>query len=404
MAVPLLAAVGVAVDYSRMTLARAELQSAADAAALAAVSTNSQNYKNGGTYDGLWSSADAKKNARAWFQENYGKTYGLVIGQAQADIKRVGMQLTATVSVQASVPATFMKLAGKTSSPVSVNATAVSNLPPYSDVYVLADNSPSMAIGATPTEIAEIERLTGCQFACHDLADPDPYDRVRAAGVTLRIDATAEALASLISKMQAKTSLTNQFRIAAYHFGERLEQQQITAFVPQTSNLSQAAVDAKKLPLMSIPYAGYNHQKGTDFDTMLKQIEPVIGKGGTGSTSTSRVKTLLMVTDGLNATLTPPRCPIPLNPTDQCQSPIDPDWCSTIKKNGVNIAVLYTTYDPVDHWWYDQYIAPIMPNVPTALQNCASPNMYAEVKPHQGIDEALEALFFKSEAAPRLTN
>lgn len=39
MTVPLVMAVGVAVDYSRMTLARAEMQTAVDAAALAAVST-----------------------------------------------------------------------------------------------------------------------------------------------------------------------------------------------------------------------------------------------------------------------------------------------------------------------------------------------------------------------------
>lgn len=141
MSVPLLVAIGVAVDYSRMTPARAELQSAADAAALAAVSTNSQN-QTGGISGSGWISGDAKKNMEDWFAANFGNTYDAVIGKAHVDVKRVGMQLISTVDVRASFPVTFMKCVGKTASPVRVNSTAVSNLPPFTDVYVLADNSP----------------------------------------------------------------------------------------------------------------------------------------------------------------------------------------------------------------------------------------------------------------------
>lgn len=410
MTVPLVMAVGVAVDYSRMTLARAEMQTAVDAAALAAVSTNSKSYKDGGLFKGFWTESAAKEEARDWFVANYGNTFGYPVDDADVDIKRVGTELTATLEVRVLVPATFLAIVGQSPSPISVTATARSTLQPYADVYVLADNTPSMAIGATPSDISAMQNLVGCQFACHDLSHENnnnstsDYQKVRNANITLRLDSTAEALSSLISKMQTKTEMTSQFRVSAYHFGTMIEAQQVTNFVPQTSNLTQAATNAKTLPLMTVPSAGYNNQMATDLNKIFGQMVSVVGTSGTGLTTSSRVKTLLVVTDGVNTTLNPPSCPLPLNYQGQCQSPINPDWCSAIKNNGVRIAVLYTTYYPLNDSWYREYIEPIMPQVPTALQNCASPGMYAEVQPHQGISEALELLFFKTVAAPRLTN
>ena len=43
----------------------------------------------------------------------------------------------------------------------------------------------------------------------------------------------------------------------------------------------------------------------------------------------------------------------------RCQEPLDPSWCDDIKKNGVKIAVLYTTYLPLPtNAWYNSWIAP----------------------------------------------
>ena len=48
--------------------------------------------------------------------------------------------------------------------------------------------------------------------------------------------------------------------------------------------------------------------------------------------------------------------------------------CTTIKKRGIRIAVLYTEYLPLPtNSWYNTYIAPFQPNIGATLQACASP-------------------------------
>ncbi|WP_204349033.1 hypothetical protein, partial [Klebsiella pneumoniae] len=57
---------------------------------------------------------------------------------------------------------------------VTGSSSATSNLPAYIDFYLLLDNTPSMGIGATPSDVATMVANTSdqCGFACHDLSDP----------------------------------------------------------------------------------------------------------------------------------------------------------------------------------------------------------------------------------------
>jgi hypothetical protein len=88
----------------------------------------------------------------------------------------------------------------------------------------------------------------------------------------------------------------------------------------------------------------------------------------------------------------------------RCQQPLDTTACKAIKANGVSIAVLYTTYQPLDsNDWYNQYIKPFRSEIATNMQACASEGLYFEVSPSQGIEEAMNALFLKIINMPRLT-
>lgn len=79
--------------------------------------------------------------------------------------------------------------------------------------------------------------------------------------------------------------------------------------------------------------------------------------------------------------------------------------CNALKVRGVSIAVLYTTYLPLPtNGWYNQWIAPFQSGIGTQMQACASPELYFEVSPTQGIADAMLALFDRVVKQTHLTN
>src|SRR6202030_3362857 len=101
------------------------------------------------------------------------------------------------------------------------------------------------------------------------------------------------------------------------------------------------------------------------------------------------------------------------NISPRCQSPINPALCTTIKNRGIKIAVLYTTYLALPtNSWYNTWIAPFnlgpygpSPNSQIALNmaSCASPGLFFEVSPTQGISSAMNALFQKAVAEAHIS-
>lgn len=91
------------------------------------------------------------------------------------------------------------------------------------------------------------------------------------------------------------------------------------------------------------------------------------------------------------------------------QSLMSTSECTTIKNRGIRIAVLYTTYLPLNMGtagnpsWYAQYIAPFQSQIGPTLQSCASPGLYQEVDTDQDISTALANLFANAVATAHLT-
>jgi hypothetical protein len=75
-----------------------------------------------------------------------------------------------------------------------------------------------------------------------------------------------------------------------------------------------------------------------------------------------------------------------------------------LKDRGVLIAVLYTTYLPLPtNSWYNTCIKPFSSQISPAMQSCASPGLFFEVSPTQGISDAMTALFQNAVMTARLT-
>jgi hypothetical protein len=171
-----------------------------------------------------------------------------------------------------------------------------------------------------------------------------------------------------------------------------------------TSSLSSAKSAAASIDLMTIPYQGYNNDQCTNFDDVLTDLNAKIPTPGNGTSATSPQKFLFFVSDGVNDANNPTSCSKPLYGGTRCQEPIDTSFCTTIKNRDIKIAVLYTTYLPLPtNAWYNTWIGPWQTQIATKMQNCASPGLYFEVGPNQGISEALNALFKKALAEAHFT-
>lgn len=403
---PIMLAVGVSVDYSVANNAKAKLDAALDAAALAAVSkgaiTKSKN--------------DAKALALNMFNADAAGLKGVTITNASADVADTSTGRTVSVTYTAAVPTSFMGLAGFKSLAIGGVAKANSGLLTYIDFYLLLDNTPSMGVGAALSDINTMVTNTSdkCAFACHDLSDKNNYyNLAKKLGVKMRIDVMRTATQQLMDTATATQAAKGQFRMAIYTFGESATDTEMTTIQKLTSDLSKAKSAANAIDLMTIPYQNYASDTATNFHEVLKDVEKEIPKQGSGSSS-SPLKYLFFVSDGVaDRAVGSPACSEKITAGEdpktgkkytRCQEPLDVGLCTKLKDRDIKIAVLYTTYLPLPtNAWYNSWIAPFTSKIAKNMEACASPGLYFEVSPTQGISEAMNALFKKAVLQARLT-
>ena len=416
-AIPLIGVIGAAVDYSRAATIRTQLLAAADAASLGSVRKSSAAMTAAASMSGDGPIAAGATEATRLFSGEVSGANGFTLNSVTADVSKSGTNITSKVSFSAQVPMSFMGLFGFSSVMIGGNSTASNNMPLFIDFYLLLDNTPSMGVGATTNDITTMVNNTSdkCAFACHDLSNPNNYyNLAKSLGVTTRIDVLRTATQQLMDTATSTAAYSNQFQMAIYTFGAAADKAGLTKIQALTSNLSTAKTSAGAIDLMTVPYQNYADDTDTDLPNVLTQMKGQIPKPGDGSASSKPLKYLFFVSDGVGDRVNgSPGCGRPVtNGSDpqtgksyvRCQEPLDPSFCDDIKKNGTKIAVLYTTYLPLPtNAWYNTWISPFADQISTNMQTCASPGLYFEVGPNQGISEAMNALFQKAVAMARLT-
>lgn len=393
-----LGAIGTAVDYSFATRVKAKLDAVADAAALAGAKISADTP----------TALAAKNLAIASFNANNEKMGMVTLNSLDVTVTDNGLTRTSRVTYAATVKTSFMGLFGFDIMPIGGTSTASANQPAYIDFYLLLDNTPSMGIGATSADIAKMVANTSdqCGFACHDLSDPNGnyYKLAKKLKVTTRIDVVRDAAERLMDTARDAQVVNGQFRAAIYTYGDSCTALGATEITALTENLNSAKSKAKKIDLMTIPYQGYNDDQCTDNTASLSAVNRLIATPGDGTSAGAPQKVLMLVADGVSDAVNPLGCTRPLSGLTRCQEPLNPTICETIKSRGIRIAVLYTTYLPLTtNGWYNQWIAPFQSTIGRKMESCASPGLYFEVSPSQGIAEAMVALFAKAVASARLT-
>jgi Flp pilus assembly protein TadG len=439
--VPVLAGVGAAVDYSRVDKIRTRLQLAIDSASVGSVAKDSPAFIAAGSMTSDGPIQAGMDDAKRIFDGNMvGQTgYTLIntnnnqYNPVVAVTKTAGT-VTSSLQFTATVPTIFMGMFGMSSlSSMTVTGTsnALATMPQYIDFYLLLDNSPSMGIGATQTDIDNLVSATAsksqddhCAFACHDLSGAsDYYTLAKNKGITTRIDVLRSATQQLMDTAAATATYSNQFRMAIYDFGGTIQSASLRPLYALSADLGGAKTAAGNIDLMTVRWQNDNNDQGTAFSTLIPAIGTVLGSTGTGSSATP-LKYLFFVSDGF-ADEKNSSCIVTMKNTNwgdqtpRCQSPIDPTLCKALKDKGIKIAVLYTTYGLVPMLdknnkptWYNSWVSPYnggatgpTPTSPIAtnMQACASPGFYFEVSPTQGIADAMNTLFRKAVADARIS-
>jgi Flp pilus assembly protein TadG len=412
---PILVSVGCAVDYSRASQIRTDLQAALDAAAVGSVAMKSPAFIFAGTMTADGSIAVGVTDATNLFNGNMTGKTGYTLTNMSATVALASGSVNSSLQFSATVPTTFMGLLNVHSMTVTGSSSAGASMPAYIDFYLLMDNSPSMGVGATPADVALMVNHTpdSCAFACHDTSNPSNYYNLAISlGVTTRMDVLSLAAQQLMVTAANIATFPNQFRMAIYDFGLSSDTAALTTVFSLSSSLTSAKSAAATMGLMTVNGTNDNGDQDTGFTKLFPAINAVIANPGPG-TAAAPQKYLFFVSDGVADEANATGC---LKPTTggRCQSPINPTLCTTIKNRGIKIAVMYTTYLALPtNSWYNTWIAPFnlspygpSPNSQIALsmQSCASPGLYFEVSPTQGISEAMTALFQAAVANARISS
>jgi Flp pilus assembly protein TadG len=438
--VPIIFLLGITLDFSQALRKKEQLDAAADAAAIAAVRPAML----------MQSDTVAQATANAIFMSVANGIPGLVSTPTPTiTVTDVGLGRTVSVSYNAASLNNFPKvLANSTSWPLNGSATAQAAAAPNMNWYLLMDDSPSMGIGATNSDISKLITATknqpsssaNCGFACHEThpnsdsgansSTKDNLTIARANNVTLRIDLVANALNQLLVSwascpqsgisggvMQCMSALNNTtYKAALYTFDVGLNTMQ-TLTTPTTAgtkigNIALMPVDHQNCVVLGSCTTDY----GTDIAGALNSLNAIMPAPGLGSNAAGDTpqEVVFLVTDGVEDKIVSGASACPnasLASSKRCQQPLDTTACTALKSRGIKIAILYTEYlqlianattgiQTTDSWymsWVDPYDEPA-PSTGTIAQNlqaCASPGFFSDVTSGGDITGALTQLFIK---------
>ena len=419
--IPLTFALGLAYDFTMASNRKDQIDGMADAAALGAVTPSMM----------AQSSTTAQARATSLFNDQvatvsgatYSSTGGVIVTVVDTPL---GATITrnVTLTYTAASPNVFAGILGLPAFQIAGNASATSGGAPNIDFYMLLDDSPSMEIAATQSDINTMVSHTsqqsgGCAFGCHEsnpsgsdnAGNPngeDNYTLARALGVTLRIDLVNTATQNLMATAQT----TEEQNHAAYRTAIYTMDYNFTTLQTLTSDLTTAQQSAANIasPIVynnnCLTKSNCNNDEDSVLDQGLSDINTAMPNPGNGTNNAGDTpqEVVFIVSDGVvdQGVTGGGNCG---SSTRQCAG-INTlaNWCTTLKNRGIRIAFLYTTYYPLTtNAFYNSYVSPFQSQVATDAQNCASPGLFFQVDTGGNISDALQTLFLRAVSTARLT-
>jgi Flp pilus assembly protein TadG len=383
--------IGMGIDYWVGLSDKTRVDTAADAAALAAVNAAKAYYAaNAGSQSGTALEAAAEsagmvQGAKA-FAADVGSTALVSPVTPKIQISFANLSFTATLTWSGKVATHFGPIAGFSSIGIAGAAAATATLPKYLDFYVVVDTSGSMGI---PTNASDQQLLIatnpdnpleeangyagGCQFACH-------FQGYQGFAYT-------------------------QFRIGIYPFIVDAIQA-----APLSADFTQANSVAGNLAnyLDQGTSNGGMGSGGTHFENLSGDMRPYMQSAGTGMSSSSTSPFIILVTDGVdNSQVYAPSTGAWTGSQPQTPSTA---FCAAAKSANYTVAVILIPYDPIVDpepiWNNEDGAVNSLINTNTiapAMQSCASSGYFFTASTSTDINNAMQTIFYQATQASRLT-
>jgi len=419
----ILVLIGGLIDFSIAVSNRIRLQDIADSAILVATTPAEM------------------LNSAATAQQDVNTTWGL----STAAITNVS-GLTATVNVvdttagsggkQRNVTLTFAgqsttffgALLGYNSIKVGGTSTAARSTAPYINIYVLIDNSQSMGIGSTQTDMINLYNVSktknndGCVFGCHVALSGEPYSDEALAhsnSVTLRIDSAKSATTTMINQASANNeSAYVNFAIYTMGGGGSTSTTLLNKVADVSNNYSSLVTSVNTIDLETQSAQGVIGDTDIE-DAMAALVAKLPATNGDGNTAASPMNFIFIVTDGLDDFNTyksslPCLNNAPLPGGYRCTQPMPVSNCTTAKR-AANVGVIYTPYLPLytnpnypSQGYYSSYtslVSQYASTISSNLQNCATnSNFFFTASDGPSIVSAMSQLFARASSYARLTS
>jgi Flp pilus assembly protein TadG/uncharacterized protein YegL len=382
--VPLITAVGCAVDYSTTMVTRTKIQSALDSAIL------SGSIAGKAALDGGSSTTAAVAAANAAAQQFFSGNLGGITATMTVSYSMSGLKLSGSGSASTTVPTTFMKVVGFPNLSFTVTAQGTSSAQPYLNVYLLVDISASMLLPSTSAGITQMINGTGCALACHSSASgSDSYSWALGQGIQLRYQVVNQGVQNLLSYLSSNSSLSSHVKVQLWSFDSSL-----TQLSPMTSSYTTISSNFPK-PEVAVNDAA----AATPFNSLISNFVSTVGTGGDGSSSANPQKMVIIATDGVND---PTRAWSTTQPALQSQVRVfDTAFCTSFTQNSVTVAIINTPYYPMPwDWGYNATLgqpgslggATRVDDIPIALRACAG-NYFVSAASVSDIQSAFTKIF-----------
>jgi hypothetical protein len=337
-----------ALDYTQVTNAKQELESAAAAAALAAV--NEAHIAYSGRED-----VDLEKliqeTASDVLSSRTGHINGISLGDVKVSPDVSGNLMTVDISYSATVESMLSSMVGVDSFPISGQQKAKASAKSYININLLFDVSGSMGIGATLAEQKKVFDATGCAFACHTGKErgKSSYDKARAAGANMRIDVAREAAMSAVKIMEQKSEFEGQVSFSLHKFSNTR-----TEIMPSSDPKSTDFQHVKSL--LSSEVQMDITGTGTNVELAIEDLSKTL-KSGSGITADDRVEYIVVLTDGIENTQSwdygkgwKPHAEAMVNSPSKKHANHEINYapgtapCKTLRDNGAHIYFINTEY------------------------------------------------------------
>lgn len=402
--IPIMAASGAAVDYGRRNSAKTQLDTAIDGAVLAVISRKSN------TID-----ASALTSLEAQFRAEAAKVPGVTITSFLATPVVNASTVSLSATYTANVKTTFGGIMNVQNMKIAGTSAGSRNVMQYINFYLLLDNSPSMGLAATDSDVANMKRVTpdSCAFACHQHTydsngnvtgdnQNDYYHIAQKNNIKLRIQVLRDSVSALVDQAKSAMTLSQQYQMEMWVFNDSSTQTRLQAMTPNLDQIKSAA------PNIDIAYAYQNQADNqTDFERAIAKMNTTIPASGNGVTAATPIQFLFFVTDGVEDTggsVTNQSAGFQIN-SNRFIGPLSPSTCAALKNKNVRIGIIYTQYLPLyDNGFYNSYVKPYENNIGPMLKSCASDGFYFPVASGGDITNAMLKLFNAAVASVKITN